>query len=128
VTSGGVKVQVKGDDVLARTLRSAGRDLQDWAQVNASAAARVAQDAQGRAPRRTGRLAGSIRPSSDKTSGTIVAGGGGIAYAKVIEYGSQARNIRAQPYLRPAFQELRDALIGMYDQHMKSAIGHVKGA
>ena len=126
--TGGVKVTVDGDDVLARTLRAAQRDLQDWAQVNAAAAARVAQDAATRAPRRTGRLAGSIRPASDKTSGTVTAGGGGMVYAKVQEYGSTARNIRAQPYLRPAFTELRDALVGMYNDHMKAAIGQVKGA
>jgi phage gpG-like protein len=124
----GGKITVQGADVLARTLQSAGRQLQDWSSVNAAAAARVAQDAASRAPRRTGRLAASIRPSSDKTSGLIAAGGGGIAYAKVQEYGNPRHNIAAQPYLRPAFADLRDALIGMYDDHMKQTLGQVKGA
>ena len=124
----GAKITVDGDERLARTLQSAGRELQNWASVNQAAAARVAQDAAQRAPRRSGRLAGSIRPRSDKTSGTVAAGGGGIAYAKIQEYGNPRHNIAAQPYLRPAFADLRDTLISMYDDHLKHALAQVKGA
>ena len=124
----GAKVSVDGAAVLQRTLQAAGRDLQDWSQVNAAAAARVAQDAAARAPRRSGRLAASIRPTTDKTSGTIAAGGGGIAYAKVQEYGNPRHNIAAQPYLGPAFTDAQSDLVAMYDAHMKQAIQQVRGA
>lgn len=124
----GAKVTIDGAAVLQRSLQSAGRQLQDWAQVNAAAAARVAQDAAQRAPRRTGRLAASIRATSDKSGALIGAGGGGVAYAKVQEYGWAGRNIRAQPYLHPAFADLRGDLIGMYQKQLTDAVGQVRGA
>ena len=123
--SGGPAVTVDGDEVLAATLRTAGRQLSDWAQVNAAAAARVAQDAARRAPKRTGRLAGSIGATSDKSGGQVTAS---VVYAKVQEYGWAARNIRAQPYLRPALEDDRDAIVAMYNDRMRDVVSQVKGA
>jgi len=123
--TGGPTVRVDGADVLARSLASAGRQLQDWAQVNAAAAARVAQVAARRAPKRSGRLAGSVAAQSDKSGATISAS---VVYAKVQEYGWAQRHIRAQPYLRPALNEQRDELVGLYDDRMKTVLSQVKGA
>lgn len=123
--SGGPTVRVDGDEVLASTLRSAGRELSDWSAVTAAATTRVAQDAARRAPKRTGRLAGSIAARSDKSGGEVTAS---VVYAKVQEYGWAQRNIAAQPYLRPAFDDDRAAILKMFDDQMKDALSQVKGA
>lgn len=125
MSSGGPAVKVDGDEVLAATLRSAGRGLSDWAQVNAAAAARIAQDAARRAPKRTGRLAGSIAAQSDKTGAIVTAS---VVYAKVQEYGWAQRNIAAQPYLRPSLGDNRDEVLAMYSDRMKTVVSQVKGA
>jgi HK97 gp10 family phage protein len=127
VTGGKGKIVIEGADTLQRTLSAAGRDLADWASVNQAAAARLAQDAASRAPRRTGRLAGSIRATSDKRGGQVAAGGGGVAYAKVQEYGWAGHNIRAQPYMRPALTDGRGEIVQLYADRVDHIVASVKG-
>jgi HK97 gp10 family phage protein len=119
------KVSIEGADTLQRTLAAAARELQDFAEVHAAAAARIAKDAAARAPHRTGRLAASIRATSDRTGGLVAAGGGSVGYAKFQEYGWA--HGRAQPYLRPALQDNRDAVLGLYRDRVHSIVGNVKG-
>jgi HK97 gp10 family phage protein len=125
VSSAGPGVKVDGDEVLASTLRTAGRQLSDWAAVNAAAATRIAADAARRAPKRSGRLSGSIRSQSDNTGAQITAS---VVYAKVQEYGWAQHNIAAQPYLRPALDDNRADVLAMYEAKMKDAVSQVKGA
>jgi hypothetical protein len=122
------KVTIDGADTLQRTMSAAARDLSDWSEVNAAASARLAKDAASRAPRRSGRLAASIRPASDRRGGLVSAGGGGVAYAKVQEYGWAGHNIAAQPYMRPALDDDRGELVAMYADRVDSIIGQIKGA
>jgi len=118
------KITVDGADALARSAHSAGRELTQWAPVNAAAAARVAAAAHRKAPKRTGRLAGSITSSSDNTGAQVVAS---VVYAKVQEYGWQQRNIAAQPYLRPALADNHDAVVAMYADRVDAVLSTVKG-
>lgn len=117
----GASVQVKGADQLARTLAKAGRDLQDWAAVNAAAAAKVEADAKRRAPHRTGALGHSISATSDKGGAQVAAS---ARYARYVEYG--ARRTPARPFLAPAVDP--DVLVPLYEDHITAAIRHVKGA
>lgn len=123
--SGKAKVTIEGADTLQRTLSAAARDLQDWASVNAAAAARIAKDAASRAPHRTGRLAASVRATSDRTGGLVAAGGGGVGYATFQEYGWA--HGRAQPYMRPALQDNRDAVVGLYADRVDHIVKQVRG-
>lgn len=117
----GAKVQITGADTLARTLHAAGKDLQDWAAVNADAAAKVEVDAKRRAPHRTGALGHSISAASDQGGAQVAA----IArYARYVEYGT--RRSPARPFLRPALDTA--TIVPLYEAHINQAIRHVKGA
>ena len=59
----GAAVQVEGLDNLVRTLRKAGADLNELKDASKEAGDTITGAATGRAPRRTGRLAGSMRAS-----------------------------------------------------------------
>lgn len=126
--SGVVGVKVDGADQLARTLRRAGAQLADWTAVNTRAAEVLADAARRAVPRRTGRLAGTIRTRAGKAEAEVTAGGGGVVYAKVQEYGSPRRNIRAQPYMRPAVDQSAGEIPRLYAGHVTATISHVKGA
>jgi hypothetical protein len=43
-------------------------------------------------------------------------------YPTVLEYGSSKRNIRARPYLRPALDENREKVRGIYTSELKGLI------
>jgi HK97 gp10 family phage protein len=119
------QVDVQGADALARTLHSAGRELQDWAAVNARAAQIVATAAKQRAPKRSGRLSNSIAAQTTKAGAQITAG---VPYAKVQEFGWAARGIRPRPYLHPALADSQSRIIPLYEAHVSAAVRTVKGA
>lgn len=110
-----VTVQVIGADRVMRALRRAAREIGDLSGPTRAASRAVERTAVRLAPRRTGRLARSIR--------TSVAGGSGVIsdrvrYASFVEYGT--RNMRAQPFLRPALYTAR--VVEQYEQHADDAV------
>ena len=72
----GTVVEVEGLDNLVRTLKKAGADLDELKDASKKAGDTVTSAAVARAPRRTGRLAGSVRPSR-LAKGVRVSGGAG---------------------------------------------------
>lgn len=76
-------------------------------EVTVEVAEKVASDARGRVPERTGALAASIRTEKVAEAGvvgaTVAAGGGIVDYAGFVEYGT-ART-PPQPYMRPAVDQ-----------------------
>ena len=71
---GNTAIQVKGARELAKALRQAGADMQDLKDANRRAADIVAPAAKAKAPRRTGRLAASVRAGATQKAGVIRAG------------------------------------------------------
>jgi hypothetical protein len=119
-----VTVTLEGSANLARTLGDAGRDLGDLTPAHQAAADRVAAQARARAPRRSGRLAATIRATADKTGGTVAVG---VVYAGVQEYGWPARRIPAQAYLIPAGEAAAPGLANEYGTEVQDILGHVRG-
>ena len=120
--------EVEGAKELRRTLKKAGDDLSDLKAAHAETATIVATAAQSGAPRRTGRLSGSIRGSGTKTMAIVRAGGAKVPYAGVQEYGWPRRNIPAQPYIVPAAHDTESTWMGRYEDAVKRLLGKVKGA
>jgi len=117
-----VTVTVDGADRLAATMHAAADAIRDLGPTNTKVAALIA--GRTRPPRLTGRLAGSIRPSSDATTATV---GTDVVYGPVHEYGWPRRNIRARRYLSGAFASSTDQAVAMYAAAISDAIGHVRG-
>ena len=124
-----IDVELVGADRLRRTLGAAADDLDDMTKPHAQAATVVVPRARAGAPvGETGRLAGSVRGKGTKTAAEFSAGGPGIPYAAVQEYGYAAHNIPAQPYLTPAIENTESSWIGFYEADLESVLGQVKGA
>jgi len=120
----GVEYEVIGDTRLKATMHGAAREIGD---INlTSVAAEVARDAAGRAPRLTGALAGSIRPSWNV--GAIATVRSDLPYAGRTEYGWPKVGQSARPFMRPALIANTDTALKEADKQAERALSHVKGA
>ena len=124
----GPTVEVEGARQLRAGLKKAGADLNDLKTAHAAVAALVTAAAKGRAPKKTGRLAGSIRGSKAKTSVTIRAGGASLPYAGPIHWGWPARNIAANPFISDAATSTESQWVALYFKEIESIVGKIKGA
>lgn len=70
-------------------------------------------------PVKTGRLRGSIR--TDKISNEEVHVGTDVEYSGHVEFGTIRQH--AQPYLRPAYDELKNKIISMVRKAVKGVTG-----
>jgi hypothetical protein len=118
-------VKVEGMRRLRRELKRAGVDLADLREVNLSAARTVAQAAH--PPRRTGALAGSVRPGASRTAGVVRAGGARVPYAGPIHWGWPARNIEAQPFLVDAAHATEPVWVDQYFRELDRVLSNIAG-
>jgi hypothetical protein len=123
-----VGVRVEGLNTLVRTMRKAGADLGDLKDANARAAAIVVSAAAGMAPRRSGKLAGSIRGSRAGNRARVLAGRASVPYAAPIAWGWPARHIKPQPFLSDAARATESVWLPQYLADVQSALDGVKGA
>jgi len=109
-------IRIEGGRELRRALRTAAGDLDDLKTAHKQVAAVVASAAQEDAPKRSGKLAGSIRPNSGQRYARVSVGNNrstaaGIPYAGPIHWGwptgspklpAKVRNIRGREwYIAP---------------------------
>lgn len=121
--------KVEGGRELRRTLKAAEVDLADLKDAHQRAADVVTPVARSEAPvGLTGRLAGSVRSGSTRTAALIRAGGAGVPYAGVQEFGWPARNIPASPYIVPAAKQTQPTWVGVYQRAVEAILAKVKGA
>lgn len=120
-------IQVEGLREVLRDLRRLRDDETPKAikAANLDAAKAVEPVAQAEAPKRSGRLARSVRASATKRVGTVKAGAAGKAklYAGVIHFGWARRRIRANPFLDRAINRTIPLIRDTYERAMNAAIG-----
>jgi hypothetical protein len=92
-------ITVEGGRQLRKALADLDPKLDDLKDAHQRVSKIVEQHAKGNAPRKTGRLANSIRGNRAKTRATVKAGGARVRYAGPIEWGWPKRNIEARHYL-----------------------------
>lgn len=100
-------IEVEGARELKRIIRKLNKqELRDeMKEANFNAASIIADEAADRAPKRTGRLANSIRANKAVAYGAVKAGSAArVPYAGPIHYGWPARGIRAQPFINEAIE------------------------
>jgi phage gpG-like protein len=116
------QIQVEGLRELQRALRQAAdTELpKELRQVNKQVAERVVSAALTRVPRRTGRLAASIKPVGSNLSASVKAGGARVPYAAAIHWGWRKRNIAPRPFLVDAAdavaRDVADAYVKALDR------------
>lgn len=119
------RVEVKGDDELAASLKRAADDIGDMSDALDDAGQLVEQRARSGAPVDTGALANSIAVARSGVE-ILVGPGIGDAYPGVQEFGSSTTP--AHPYLRPALDYSEVIVTGFFTRDADKALSHVKGA
>lgn len=120
-------VALVGADRMRKTLKAAGRDLADLREPYLNASRKVAAAAGPRTPRRTGRLAASIRPGASRAGGVVRAGGAKVPYANPIHWGWPKRGIKAQPWLSQAAQATEPDWIKDFMEELDQAVEQIAG-
>lgn len=122
---GDLTVRVKGAQRLSATLRRAGVDVADMKNAN-ERVGRIVADAAGRlAPRRSGRLKGSIKPARQRAK--VVIRTGPYRYAWVQEYGSPSRGISARHYMTRGLAASQGAAVDQYFREVNTLMQKVHG-
>lgn len=120
-------IRVEGQRELRRSLRRAGDDLEDLKAVHKAAAEVAAGGANPLAPRRTGDLAGTIRPGGTKTQAVIRAGKKRVPYAAPIHWGWPARGIEPSPFLADGAKRTEPEWVDLFYEYVNKTIKKVKG-
>lgn len=91
-------VTVEGMAELRAAFRKLGGDMEEFRQVNAQVAGWVGPQAAQAAPRQSGMLAASWRPSGTIAAATIRFGGAAVPYANAVHWGTGPRPGRRGPH------------------------------
>lgn len=105
-----------------RALRALGVDVGDMRNAFSTLSDEGARIAARRAPRRTGRLAGSVRGAQGISKAVISAGDSTVPYAGAINYGWPARGISAAGFMQQADQELEPKVVQLLEQDIDTSI------
>ena len=119
------KVELRGADELDRTLERAAKEIGDLEDADKAAAALIAREAARRAPRRTGKLAGSLKAGTVRGKPTVSSD---LVYAPPIHYGWRARNIAPNRFLTEAADATERQWLAFYETDTQKALDKVKGA
>lgn len=128
-------VQVEGLDRLRRTMRQLGDDMANgWGAVNGRVASYVGATAATRAPRRSGLLAASWRPSGGKSVATVKFGGAAVPYANALHWGTGPRpgrrgphNIAPSLFVTTAARDTEPVWFGYYYEALDAMLRQVRG-
>lgn len=115
-------VTVVGARELRKALKSVEGGLADLKATHDKIAQIVVPVGRREAPRRTGRLAGSVRGSGTKTQAVVRAGGARLPYGGPIHWGWPKRHIKAQPFLTHAGRETEPTWTGIYTHDVQQLI------
>ena len=125
--SNAATIEVEGARELRRTLAKAGADLNDLKETHRAVGAYVGARAVQNAPKVSGALAGSMRPSSAKTSAVVRFGSKAVPYAGVIHWGWAGHHIAANPFASTAAEDTEETWLAMYMDRIEKIVATVKG-
>ena len=114
-----MSVKLEGGARFQTTCRRAASRIESK-QPDRKAARIAGQAARIAAPRRTGRLARSI-----KVKGTVIRAE--AVYAGPINYGWPRRNIKAQPFMYDAMRKVEPQWLAQFTENIDRALAQVKG-
>lgn len=97
-----VLVRVENLNQTVRDLQRLGLEVDDLKDAFSTIAREAADVIESEAPKRSGRLAGSIRGNRAKSKAVVAAGRSSVPYAGPVNYGWPKRNIPASRYMQVA--------------------------
>lgn len=118
-----VTVRVIGAKELRRSLKAADRDLGDLKTVHRKIGTMVMSTATPRAPRRTGKLASSLRSSPTTTKARVTSR---LPYAAPVHWGVPSRGIEPQPWISAAAQRREADWTDLYRKEVQRIMDEVE--
>lgn len=115
-------LQVEGLRELVKAMKAAEADVTELKALNGKAAAIVQDAAAPRTPRRSGKLAASVRTGASNRSGRVMAGKSSVPYAGPIHWGWTRRHIKAQPWLADTASATEDRWTDIYTAGMEELL------
>lgn len=109
-------------------MRRAGMDMADLKSAHKEVADVVTAAGRPNTPRRSGRLAASMRPGATQTAAIVRAGGARVPYANAIHWGYRRRNIAAQPWLSDAARAKEPTWYDIYRTEIEKILDQIQGA
>lgn len=119
MTSQGARIQGLRETV--RSLERFGVEAKDLKSAFKRIGTLVQREAQSLAPKRSGSLAASIRPSNTKNKSVIYAGSARVPYAGVQEFGNY-NNITARVYLRGAVKRKQGQAVDLMEKELNDLL------
>lgn len=113
-----VSTRVEGLNQLVRGLTQAGVAVEDLKGAFGTIAKRGAGYASGFAPRRSGRMAGSVRGNKAKNKAVITVGGARVSYAGPQNFGWPARGIPAAGFMQRADAKITPEAPGLIEDEL----------
>jgi len=117
-----ISISVEGEEKVKAALAKVEKDIVDRLELNKDLSEELSRKASAMAPRLTGALASSVKGNPSNEKAQILAGSNAVPYAGVQEYGWPAKNIQAQPYLRPAVFDNMDYIVEKYNKYIESIV------
>jgi HK97 gp10 family phage protein len=114
-------VHFKGLRETVRSLEKLGVQVSDLKAAFKKIGNLVATDAKSRAPKKSGALAATIKPSNTKNKSVIRAGSARVPYAGVIHYGGY-NNIEPHPYLTNAVDAKQKEAVNVMEEELDKLI------
>ncbi len=114
--------RVEGLSRVVRGLRALGLDVSDLKAAFGAIAAQGATRASGHAPKKSGRLSGSVRGNRAQSKAVVTAGRSTVPYAGAINYGWPARGISASGFMQKADEEMRPRSLLLLEAEIETAI------
>jgi len=116
------EIRITGVQQVKDTLNKLGDAIKSNEELNKELSTTLAPKASAMAPRLTGALASSVKGNPSAEKAQILAGSNAVVYAGVQEYGWPEKNIKAQPYLRPAVYNNLGYIIEKYNESIEKRI------
>lgn len=117
-------VEVEGLTTFRATLKVAARRIEDMSDPSKRTAAFLGARGRADAPRRTGRLAASVRGSGDRNEAVVESG---LAYANRTHWGYARYHQRPQPWLVEGRDDTETTWVKHYEDRVETVIGGVRG-
>lgn len=115
-------VEVKGLKETVRSLERLGTEVRDLKDAFKRIGQLVVTDAQARAPKLSGALAQSIRPSNTKNKSVVRAGSAKVPYAGVQQWGWPQHGIEATNYLTDAVDAKQAQVLRSLEEELRDLI------
>lgn len=123
-------VKVEGAARLRSTLRKAGVDMREMRETNRLVAGVIVGASTARVPKRTGRLAATVRAGATQAAAIARAGNNrksGVPYGPPIHWGWHTRHIKPNPFLSLTAQDTEPTWFGLYSQRVEALLDTIQG-